>query len=156
MGAGSFVPPKGIECADLTARKVHQYTVVGLAVLALVLGGPAGASLLVLDGLVMAVGRFWRPADLFRQVVWRIAQPRGWLAPVLVPEDLGTRRVARVLGGVALLAMAAATAAGDRLLAAGIGVPLLAMILADAAASFCALCFLHFQARRLRFVLSGR
>ena len=42
-----------------------------------------------------AVGRFWAPADVFRQVVWRVAEPRGWMAPVMVPEDLGVRRVAR-------------------------------------------------------------
>src|SRR4051812_28465560 len=91
--AGGFVPPRGIECADVTARKVHQYTVVGLAVVALLVRGPLGVALLGIAGAVMLFGRFWGPADIFRQAVWRVAEPRGWLSPNMVPEELGTRRV---------------------------------------------------------------
>ena len=150
----SFVPPKGIECADLTARKVHQYAVVGVAALALLVGGAPGVALLALDGVVMALGRFWGPADIFRQLVWRIAEPRGRLTPRLVPEDLGTRRVARVLGGFGFFASAAAVYAQNLSLALAIALPLCAMILFDATVNFCALCFLNFQARRVRYLLS--
>ena len=151
----SFVPAHGIECADVTARRVHQYTVVALALFGLAAGGPLGTALLALDGLVMLFGRFWGPADVFRQVVWRVAEPRGWLTPVMVPEELGTRRVARAIGGLLLLVMASTVAYGQRLVGVVIGVPLLTMILLDATLSFCALCFLNFQARRLRFILAG-
>ncbi|MGH2350241.1 MAG: DUF4395 family protein [Chloroflexota bacterium] len=152
----TFAPPRGMECADLTARKVHQYAVVGVAALALLLGGTLGAALVTVDGAIMLLGRFWGPADLFRQLVWRVAEPRGWLAPWPVPEELGTRRIARVLGGVALFAAGAALYTQNLLLALGIALPLCAMILFDASLNFCALCFLNYQARRLRYLLTNR
>jgi hypothetical protein len=148
------VPAAGIECADVTARKAHQYTVVALAALGLLAGGGLGVALVALDGAVMLFGRFWRPADVFRQFVWRVAEPRGWLAPALVPEEMGTRRVARVLGGLAFFVVAAALYARDALLAWIVAVPLCAMIAFDATVSFCALCFVNYQARRLRFILA--
>src|SRR3954453_17679048 len=154
--AGSYVPATGVECADVTARKAHQYTVVGLAALGLLAGGGWGSALVALDGAGMRVGRFCRPADVSRQFVWRVAEPRGWLAPRLVPEEMGTRRVARALGGLAFFAAAAALYAGHALLAWIVTVPLCAMIAFDATVNFCALCFLHFQARRLRFILANR
>ena len=142
-----------IECTDVTARKVHQYAVVGIMVLSLLIGGPVGAALLIIDGVVMLAGRFWGPADVFRQIVWRIAQPRGWLQPNLVPEDMTTRRVARVMGGVWLLVTGAVVYSSNMLLATVLVVPLAAMILSDAAINFCALCFVYFYARRLQFLL---
>jgi hypothetical protein len=151
-----LVEARGVECADLTARKVHQYAVVAVAVFGVVIGGSLGAALMAFDGVVMLVGRFWGPADVFRQFVWRVAQPRGWLAPRLVPEEMGTRRIARALGGVAFFAIAAALAAGNSALALVITVPLVAMILFDATVNFCALCFVNYQARRLRFLLASR
>ena len=154
--SGQVLPAAGIECADVTARKAHQYTVVALALLGLLAAGAAGAALLALDGVVMLVGRFWPPADVFRQFVWRVAEPRGWLAPRLVPEERGTRRVARALGGIAFFVIAAALYTGNALLAWIVAVPLCAMILFDAMVSFCALCFVHYQARRLRFILANR
>jgi hypothetical protein len=74
----------------------------------------------------------------------------------MVPEELGTRRVARVLGGLAFFVIAAALSAGNALLAWIVAVPLCAMILFDATASFCALCFVNFQARRLWFIATHR
>ena len=152
----TFVPPKGVECADVTARKTHQYTVVAVALLGLLVGGGVGMALLALDGAVMLVGRFWGPADVFRQFVWRVAEPRGWLTPRLVPEEFGTRRIARALGGGAFFVIAAALYAGNAALAWIVAVPLCAMILFDATANFCALCFVNFQARRLWFIATHR
>ncbi len=144
------------ECTDITARKVHQYAVVATAVLGLVIGGPLGVLLLVFDGAVMAIGRFWWPADVFRQAVWRFAQPRGWFAARSIAEDRETRRVARVFGGGWLVVMALALALGSPLLAVILALPLLAMILADATFDFCALCLVRYQARMLRFRLTHR
>src|SRR5919204_939242 len=88
---------------DVTARKAHQWTMVALVALGFVLGEPRGAWPLALAGLIMLVGRFWWPADLVRQFVWRVAEPAGWLARVARDEDHATRRVARVLGGLGWL-----------------------------------------------------
>src|SRR4030081_1932070 len=91
---------------DVTARKAHQWTMVALVALGFVLGEPKGAVPLALAGLIMLVGRFWWAADLVRQLVWRVADPAGWLAGVEREEDHATRRVARVLGGIVWLACA--------------------------------------------------
>src|SRR5258708_2480192 len=92
---------------DVTARKVHQWAMIALVAIAFVVEGVPAAVLLVLAGLVMVVGRFWWPADVFRQLTWRVLEPAGVLRRRDVHEDHETRRVARVLGGGAWVASAA-------------------------------------------------
>src|SRR5438067_9153289 len=97
---------------DVTARKAHQWTMVALVALGFALGEPRGAWPLLLAGAIMLVGRFWWPADLIRQFVWRVAEPVGWLRRLDREEDHATRRVARVLGGAIWLAAAVLVANG--------------------------------------------
>ena len=135
---------------DVTARKAHQWTMVLLIALGFVLGEPSGAWSLVLAGAIMLVGRFWWPADLVRQFVWRVAEPAGWLTRVEKEEDHATRRIARILGGLIWLASAAllltgTATAGAWLLAAAIAV----MVVLDATLDFCALCFVVARLDRL-------
>ncbi len=141
---------------DVTARKAHQYAVAALTALGLLLAGWAGAALVGVAGAVMLLGRFWWPADLFRQFVWRVAEPRGWLTRRDVPEDRQTRRIARALGGIALLLSAAALAADGRLIALLIGVPVGGMIVLDASTDLCLLCLVRYQARLARYRLAHR
>ena len=127
---------------DVTARKAHQWTMVLLVILAFVIGEPRGALPLALAGAIMLIGRFWWPADLARQFVWRVAEPAGWLKRVDREEDHATRRIARVMGGIVWLLCAALVLAGYSIagwiLAALIGI----MVALDASVDFCALCFL--------------
>src|SRR5919202_4251148 len=88
---------------DVTARKAHQWTMVALVAIGFVLGESFGAWPLALAGAIMLLGRFWWPADLVRQFVWRVAEPAGWLPRVEREEDHETRRVAWWLGGVVVL-----------------------------------------------------
>lgn len=97
---------------DKSARKFHQFALVTTLVVAYVVDGPAAAALVTFAGAVMLVGRFWWPADVFRQLAWRVLEPAGILPRRDVVEDHETRRVARVLGGIALLLGAAGLAAG--------------------------------------------
>src|SRR5919201_1861775 len=97
---------------DVTARKSHQWVMVGLIALGFVLGGGAGAAALTIAGRIMLPGRFWWPADLVRQFVWRLAEPAGWLPRVERAEDHQTRRIARVLGGGVWLLSAALVLTG--------------------------------------------
>src|SRR5437588_598669 len=62
---------------DVTARKVHQWAMVALVVVAFLVEGVPAAVLLVLAGAVMLLGRFWWPADVFRQLTWRVLEPAG-------------------------------------------------------------------------------
>jgi cbb3-type cytochrome oxidase subunit 1 len=139
-----------VQTFDVTARKAHQWTMVALVAVGLVLGGVPGAVLLAAAGAIMLVGRYWWPADVVRQLVWRQLEPRGILKRVERVEDHHTRRVARVIGGAvwiisAVLLIVQATAAAW-VLAIAIAV----MVALDAALDFCALCFLLLQYQRAR------
>jgi hypothetical protein len=136
---------------DVTARKTHQWTMVVLVALGFVLGEPRGAAPLALAGAIMLLGRFWWPADVVRQLVWRVAEPAGLLKRVERQEDHATRRVARVLGGIVWLLAAGLVVGGADawvgwVLAAAIAV----MVVLDASVDFCALCFLMAGLDRLR------
>ena len=134
---------------DVTARKAHQWTMVALVAIGFVLGESLGAWPLALAGAIMLLGRFWWPADLVRQFVWRVAEPAGWLPRIEREEDHATRRVARVLGGIVWLLSALLIVGGLAgaawLLAAAIAV----MVALDASVDFCALCFVMARLDRL-------
>jgi uncharacterized membrane protein len=136
---------------DVTARKVHQWSMVALTVLGFLLSALspiAGALPLVLAGLVMLVGRYWWPADIFRQLTWRLLEPAGLVRRRDVHEDHDTRRVARVIGGCAWLLSAGLLLFGLPVLAWVIAFAIAIMVTLDAAADFCVLCFAVAQVRR--------
>lgn len=132
---------------DVTARKAHQWTMVALVALGFVLGSPWP---LALAGAIMLLGRFWWPADVVRQFVWRVAEPTGLLKRNEQEEDHATRRTARILGGVIWLAGAALVLAGLAPLAWVMAALIAIMVALDASLSFCALCFVVAQFDRLR------
>lgn len=134
---------------DVTARKAHQALCVLFLAIAFVIGAGAGRWLVMLVGLILAAGRYWWPADVFRQLVWRVLEPAGLLRRREVQEDHATRGVARVLGGAILVAAAVLLSLGQGwawLLVAAIGV----MIFLDAAFDFCLLCALTYRLGRLQ------
>jgi hypothetical protein len=133
---------------DVTARKAHQWTMVALVGLGFLLGEPKGAVPLVLAGAVMLVGRFWWPADVVRQLTWRVLEPHGILARRERVEDHDTRRVARGLGGVAWLAAAALLFLHVPVAAWAVAFLIAAMVVLDAAFDFCVLCFVLLQLDR--------
>lgn len=127
---------------DVTARKAHQWTMVLLVALGFVIGDPRGGWLVLLAGVIMLAGRFWWPADLVRQFVWRVAEPAGWLKRIEREEDHATRRVARILGGLTWLLAAALLLTSTATLLAWLLVAAIAIMVAlDASFDFCALCF---------------
>jgi Domain of unknown function (DUF4395) len=138
----------GMPVYDRTARKAHQWTMVALVALGLILQGSAGIGLLALAGAIMLAGRFWWPADVVRQAVWRLLEPRGILKRKDVQEDHETRRVARIIGGGLWLIAAALLAAGYTPLAWVISVPIVVMVALDASLDFCALCYIVAQLDR--------
>jgi hypothetical protein len=133
---------------DVTARKVHQAAMIVLVALGFVLQGVPAVVLLLLAGAVMLAGRFWWPADVFRQLTWRVLEPAGILRRREVHEDHETRRVARVIGGAAWVAAAALLLLGLPVLAWVIALAIVVMVALDAIANFCALCFVVAWAHR--------
>jgi hypothetical protein len=139
---------------DVTARKAHQWTMVALVAIGFVVGEPRGAWPLALAGAIMLVGRFWWPADLVRQFVWRVAEPAGWLPRIEREEDHATRRLARLLGGIAWLLSAALVVGGLATLAWLLAAAIAIMAALDASVDFCALCFVVARLDRFGFKLS--
>lgn len=133
---------------DVTARKVHQWAMVALVAIGFLLGGPPAVVLLALAGVVMLAGRFWWPADIFRQVTWRFLEPAGLLRRREVHEDHETRRIARVIGGAAWLLAAALLLLQLPIVAWVVAFAIAIMVALDAAADFCVLCFVVALARR--------
>jgi hypothetical protein len=133
---------------DRTARKAHQWTMVALVAAGLILQGIAGALLLTVAGVIMLAGRFWWPADVVRQLVWRVLEPAGILKRDDVHEDHETRRIARVLGGIIWLLAAGSMLAGNPVLAWVLTLPIAVMVALDASLDFCALCFVVAQLNR--------
>src|ERR1700694_3436046 len=133
---------------DRTARKVHQWTMVALVAAGLILRGVPGVLLLAAAGVIMLAGRFWWPADVVRQLVWRVLEPAGVLKRDDVHEDHETRRIARALGGTIWLIAAAALLADNPILAWVLTLPIAVMVALDASVDFCALCFVVAQLNR--------
>jgi hypothetical protein len=96
----------------------------------------------------MLAGRFWWPADVVRQLVWRVLEPAGILKRDDVHEDHETRRIARVLGGIIWLLAAGSMLAGNPVLAWVLTLPIAVMVALDASLDFCALCFVVAQLNR--------
>ena len=133
---------------DRTARKAHQWTMVVLVAAGLILQGVAGSLLIAIAGGIMLVGRFWWPADVVRQLVWRALEPAGLLKRDDVHEDHETRRVARMIGGAIWLIAAAFLLAGIPAVTWVLSLPIAVMVALDASLDFCALCFLVVQLDR--------
>jgi len=134
---------------DVTARKAHQWTMVALVAAAFVLEGIRAPILLAIAGTIMLAGRFWWPADLVRQLVWRVLEPAGILRRYEVHEDRETRRMARVLGGAVWLLSAALLVAKLSVLAWVLAIVIAVMVAVDASVDFCTLCFLFMCLERL-------
>ena len=133
---------------DRTARKAHQWSMVVLAAAGLILQGIPGVLFLTLAGIIMLAGRFWWPADVVRQLVWRVLEPAGILKRDDVHEDHETRRIARTIGGAVWLLAAASLLAGNPVLAWVLTLPIAVMVALDASVDFCALCFVMAQLDR--------
>ena len=95
------------------------------------------------------MGGYWWPADIFRQLVWRVLEPAGLLQRRDVAEDHDTRRIARVLGGTMLLVSALLIGVAQSwawLLGAAIAL----MGFLDAAFDVCLLCVMTYWSGRLQ------
>jgi len=138
-------PEVDLPTYDITARKAHQWTMVGLVAAGFVAGGVPAALLLTLAGVIMLVGRFWWPADVVRQLVWRVIEPAGILHRHEAHEDRETRRLARAMGGVIWIAAAALLLANLPMLAWTFAFAIAIMVALDASVDFCTLCFIFHQ-----------
>lgn len=142
----------GTQVYDVTARKSHQWAMVALIALGFIIGDRGAAIPVALAGAIMLLGRFWWPADLVRQIVWRALEPWGILRRHDAVEDHETRRIARVLGGTVWLLAAVLVVGGASAPAWVIAGLVAVMVVLDASVDFCVLCFASAQLSRRRSV----
>src|SRR5262245_54365612 len=121
---------------------------VALVAIGFLLGPPLDAVPLLVAGGIMLLGRFWWPADVVRQLTWRVLEPRGLVRRREVHEDHETRRLARVLGGLVWLLAALLLLLGQPVAAWTVAFAIAVMVALDAAVDFCALCFVVALVRR--------
>ncbi len=138
-------PEIALPTYDITARKAHQWTMVLLVASAFVAGGVPAALLLTVAGAIMLAGRFWWPADVVRQLVWRVLEPASMLRRHEAHEDRETRRLARAMAGVLWIASAALLLANLPILAWALAFAMAIMVALDASVDFCTLCFVFHQ-----------
>ncbi|MBO0746202.1 MAG: DUF4395 family protein [Candidatus Dormibacteraeota bacterium] len=129
------------ELFDVTARKVHQWTMAVLIAAGFLLGDRFGPVLVLVAGVVMLAGRFWWPADVVRQFTWRVLEPRHVLRRRERAEDHTTRRIARTVGGGVWIAAAVLVWVGLPLVGWPLALLIALMVVLDAALDFCVLCF---------------
>jgi len=134
---------------DITARRAHQWVMVALVVAAFLVGGVTAPLLLAIAGIIMVAGRFWWPADVVRQLVWRVLEPAGILRRYEAHEDRETRRLARVAGGLVWLLSSVLLVAKLSALAWVLTFAIAIMVALDASVDFCVLCFACMQLERV-------
>lgn len=133
---------------DRNTLRVNQAFIVGLTVLAFVLGEEVGRWPILGTGLVMLLGTFDERLALFKQVHRRLLKPSGILGPDVKIEDPMPHQFAQAMGSVFLLAAFAALVAGATALAWVLTFMVAALALLNLTVQFCAGCFVYFQLDR--------
>ncbi|MCG3207105.1 MAG: hypothetical protein FOGNACKC_00705 [Anaerolineae bacterium] len=136
-----------VKKVDTTALKFNQASIVTLTLLGFVLNQPW---LVLLVGLVLAVGTIWPGVALFKLVYSRLLKPAGLLKANVITDDPAPHQFAQGVGALFLLAASAFLFA---LPGAVIGWVLAWIVIVLAAVNlifdFCAGCFVYYQLDRL-------
>lgn len=135
---------------DVTALKVNQAFIVGITVLAFVLGTSFGGQWLVLAlALVLGVGTALPDAALFKQLYARVLRPAGLLKPRVIPDDPVPHLFAQGIGSAFLFASFAFLVAGLPWVGWTLSWVVTVLAFINLAFSFCAGCFMYYQLDRV-------
>lgn len=136
-----------VKKVDTTALKFNQASIVVLTGLGFVLDQPW---LVLLVGLVLALGTIAPGAALFKLVYLKLFRPAGLLKANVIDDDPAPHQFAQGVGALFLLA---ASAALFLLPGSFVGWVLALMVVVLAAVNlvfnFCAGCFVYYQLDRL-------
>lgn len=142
-----------IKKVDTTAIKFNQGSIVGLTLLGFVLDQPA---LVLLVGLVLAVGTIWPQAGLFMLVYQKLLKPAGLLKANVIDDNPAPHQFAQGVGALFLLASSS--------ILLGLGNITLGWILAwiviilagiNLVFNFCTGCFVYYQLDRFGLMPNG-
>ena len=134
---------------DRNTLRTNQAFIVGLTVIAFVIGQPAGVWLVLFTGLVMALGTVWEPLALFMQVHRRLLKPAGILGPNVHVEDPMPHRFAQAVGATFLLAATIALLADATAIGWTLNLIVTALAFINLTVQFCVGCFMYLQLDRI-------
>ncbi|MDA0815624.1 MAG: DUF4395 domain-containing protein [Chloroflexi bacterium] len=133
---------------DRNTLRTNQAFIVGLTVLAFVLGVEVGQWLVLLVALVMGLGTIHEGFALFKQVHRRILRPAGILGSDIKVEDPMPHQFAQGMGAVFLFAAFGALLAGATTLGWVLTWIVAFLAFINLTVQFCAGCFIYFQLDR--------
>jgi hypothetical protein len=136
---------------DQNALRFNQAMIVGLVVLAFVLGtGNGGAWIVLAVGLAMAVGVAMPGKGPFQALYRRVIVPLGLIRPKPEVDSPSPHRFAQAMGAVCLLLASSLLFAGFSLLGWTVAWLVVALALVNLLFGFCAGCFIFLHLERLR------
>lgn len=133
---------------DRNTLRTNQAFIVGLTMLAFVLGVGIGKWLVLFVGLVMALGTINEGLALFKQVHRRILRPAGVLGQDIKVEDPMPHQFAQAMGSVFLLIAFVALIAGATTLGWVLTWMVAILAFVNLSVQFCTGCFIYFQLDR--------
>ncbi|MCK9487460.1 MAG: DUF4395 domain-containing protein [Dehalococcoidia bacterium] len=133
---------------DRNTLRTNQAFIVGLSVLAFLLGTEAGRWVVLGTALVMSLGTLHEGLALFKQVHRRILKPAGILPANVHIEDPMPHQFAQAMGSVFLFAAFAALVGGAVALGWVLTWLVAALAFVNLTVQFCAGCFVYFQLDR--------
>lgn len=139
---------------DTTAIKFNQGSIVVLTLLGFVLNQPL---LVLIVGLVLAIGTIWPQAGLFKLVYLKLLKPAGLLKAHVIDDDPAPHQFAQGVGALFLLAGSIVLLSLNN---AGLGWTLAWIVIVLASINlvfgFCAGCFMYYQLDRFGLLPSSR
>ncbi len=134
---------------DRNTLRTNQAFIVGLTVLAFVLGAEVGRWVILGTGLVLGLGTVHPAFALFKQFHQRLLRPTGILGPRVEPEDPMPHEFAQAVGAVFLLAATIALFADATTTGWVLSWIVTALAFINLTVSFCAGCFVYYQPDRV-------
>lgn len=131
---------------DTTALKFNQAAIIALTLLGFLLDQPG---LVLVVGLVLAIGTIVPSAALFKQIYFKLLKPTQLLQPHVITDDPAPHQFAQGVGAIFLLASSSALLLWN---AVALGWLLAWIVIVLAAVNlflgFCAGCFVYYQLDR--------
>ena len=135
---------------DTTALKFNQASIIILTLLAFLLNQPY---LVLLVGLVVAIGTVFSRAALFKQIYLKLLKPRNLLAAHVVDDDPAPHQFAQGVGALFLLAGSVALLGwGSPVLGWTLAWIVIVLAAVNLFFGFCAGCFVYYQLDRVGLV----
>lgn len=133
---------------DRNTLRTNQAFIVGLTILAFLLGADAGQWIILGTALVMALGTAHEGFALFKQVHRRILKPAGILGANVHIEDPMPHQFAQAVGAVFLFASFGAMASGAVTAGWVLSWVVTALAFINLTVQFCVGCFIYLQLDR--------